>query len=346
MLKKKLLAALLASAMMTGMLSGCGSSGGDTGAADNSTADSSAADAAASDDAYNISVIVKLTDSHFNLVMAGAQAYADEHDNVNVEFLSPPGATAFDEQMNMIETSMGNDKFDAVIIAPLQSSTASTLVAGTDKVVVALDTDFDAPEKATFVGTGNKAAAKSGGIAAVEEAKKRGATEITAAILAGVQGDETHDARMEGYKEGIEEAGGTVIDVQYCDGMSDRASVAMEALMQKYPDGLSIVCSTNDDMVMSAAKMVQDYNLDSYKDTVLVGFDGNQSAIEAVQDGTLGMDVVQQAYDMGYKAVEAAVKVLGGETVEPYIDSGSAVVDASTVEEFIASRKELGLWEE
>ena len=345
MLKKKLLAALLASAMLTGMLSGCGSSGGDT--ADTAApADGSTAGAAASDGAYDISVIVKLTDSHFNLVMAGAQAYADEHDNVNVEFLSPPGATAFDEQMNMIETSMGNDKFDAVIIAPLQSSTASTLVAGTDKVVVALDTDFDAPEKATFVGTGNKAAAKSGGLAAVEEAKKRGATEITAAILAGVQGDETHDARMEGYKEGIEEAGGTVIDVQYCDSMSDRASVAMEALMQKYPDGLSIVCSTNDDMVMSAAKMVQDYNLDSYKDTVLVGFDGNQSAIEAVQDGTLGMDVVQQAYDMGYKAVEAAVKVLDGEPVEPFIDSGSAVVDASTVEDFIASRKELGLWEE
>lgn len=331
--------------MMAGMLSGCGSSGGSTA----DTADSagtSSADAAASGDAYDISVIVKLTDSHFNLVMAGAQAYADEHDNVNVEFLSPPGATAFDEQMNMIETAMGNDKLDAVIIAPLQSSTASTLVANTDKVIVALDTDFDSDKKSTFVGTGNKAAAKSGAIAAVEEAKNRGVTNITAAILAGVQGDETHDARMEGYKEGIEEAGGTVIDVQYCDAMSDRASVAMEALMQKYPEGLSIVCSTNDDMVMAAAKMVQDYNLDSYKDTVLVGFDGNQSAIEAVQDGLIGMDVVQQAYDMGYKAVEAAVKVLDGETVEPYIDSGSAVVDPSTVEDFIASRKELGLWEE
>ncbi len=345
MLGKKLLATLLAGSVLAGMLSGCGSSGGNAATTPDPTG-ASTADAGASDDAYDISVIVKLTDSHFNLVIAGAQAYADEHDNVNIEFLSPPGATAFDEQMNMIETAMGNDKFDAVIISPLQSSTAATLVANTDKVIIALDTDFDSDKKAAFVGTGNKAAAKSGGIAAVEEAKKRGATNITAAILAGVQGDETHDARMEGYKEGIEEAGGTVVDVQYCDGMSDRASIAMEALMQKYPEGLSIVCSTNDDMVMSATKMVQDYQLDSYQDTVLVGFDGNQSAIEAVQDGMLGMDVVQQAYDMGYKAVEAAVKVLEGEAVEPFIDSGSAVIDASTVEEFIVSRKELGLWDE
>ena len=38
-----------------------------------------------SNDAYNISVIVKLTDGHFNKVMAGAKAYADEHDNVKVD---------------------------------------------------------------------------------------------------------------------------------------------------------------------------------------------------------------------------------------------------------------------
>ena len=31
-------------------------------------------------------------------VMAGAQAYADEHDNVSVEILSPTSATAYEEQ--------------------------------------------------------------------------------------------------------------------------------------------------------------------------------------------------------------------------------------------------------
>ena len=72
-MKKKLLAMTLASAMCVSMLAGCGGS---------SSGDSSAS---SSDDAYNISVIVKLTDGHFNKVMAGAKAYADEHDNVNVD---------------------------------------------------------------------------------------------------------------------------------------------------------------------------------------------------------------------------------------------------------------------
>lgn len=60
------------------------------------------------------------------------------------------------------------------MLAPLQSDSASTLVANTDKVVIALDTDFTSDKKLAFVGTGNKDAAKSGGVAAVEAAKAKG----------------------------------------------------------------------------------------------------------------------------------------------------------------------------
>lgn len=83
-MKKKLLAMTLASAMCVSMLAGCG---------DSSSTNSGGSSASSSDDAYNISVIVKLTDGHFNKVMAGAKAYADEHDNVNVDIQSPTSAT-------------------------------------------------------------------------------------------------------------------------------------------------------------------------------------------------------------------------------------------------------------
>ena len=163
-MKKRLLAMTLASALCAGMLAGCGGSP----ASDNG---GSSADSGSSGNAYNISVIVKLTDGHFNKVMAGAKAYADEHDNVNVDIQSPTSATSYDEQVNMIETSLGNPSIDALVLAPLQSNSASTLVANTDKVVIALDTDFTSDKKLAFVGTGNKDAAKSGGTAAVEAAK-------------------------------------------------------------------------------------------------------------------------------------------------------------------------------
>lgn len=66
-----------------------------------------------------------------------------------------------------------------------------------------------------------------------------------------------------------------------------------------------------------------------YADTIVCGFDGNTSAISAIKDGSLGMDIAQLGYDMGYKAVEAAVKALEGEQVDSFIDSGSKVVDSA-----------------
>ena len=335
-MKKKLLAMTLASAMLASALAGCGGSSAST---DNggSSADSG--------DAYNISVIVKLTDSHFNKVIAGAKAYADEHDNVNVDIQSPTAATSYDEQVNMIETAVGNPSTNAIVIAPLQSDSASTLIANTDKVVIALDTDFASEKKSAFVGTGNESASKEAAVAAVKKAQDSGVDKPTVLIVTGVQGDETHDARMNGYKAGVEEAGGEVVEVQYCDGMAEKAATAMESVMQKFPQGIDIVLSSNDDMAMSVVKIIKDSGSAKYANTIVCGFDGNQSAIQAVKGGSLAMDVAQNGYDMGYRAVEAAVKCLQGETVDAFIDSGVQVVDSANVDSYIDDQTAKGLWE-
>lgn len=332
---KRVFAGVLSGAMCLGALAGCGGSGSSNGSGEASGTDAS----------YKVSFIVKLTDGHFSKVMAGAKAYAEEHPNVTVDIQSPTSATAYDEQINMIETALGND-YDALVISPLQSDSVANLVSNTDDVIIACDTDFTSDKKVAFVGTGNEDAAKSGGEAATKEAIARGAKKPTAVILTGVQGDETHDARLKGYKKGIEAAGGEVLEVQYCDALADKAANAMEAIIQKYPDGVDVVCSTNDDMVMAAAKSIQDAGSKAYENTVLCGFDGNQAAIEAVKDGSLAMDVAQAGYDMGYKSVEAAVNALNGEKVDSFIDSGSQIVSADNVDDYISSMKDIGVWED
>lgn len=82
-----------------------------------------------------------------------------------------------------------------------------------------------------------------------------GVDKPTVLIVTGVQGDETHDARMNGYKAGVEEAGGEVVELQYCDGMAEKAATAMESVMQKFPQGIDIVLSSNDDMAMSVVRL-------------------------------------------------------------------------------------------
>ena len=245
----------------------------------------------------------------------------------------------------MIETALGNPGIDAVVIAPQQSTSTATLVASANKPVLALDTDFTSDKKACFVGTGNEDAALNGGKAVAEACKALGKDKPTAVIIAGVQGDETHEARLRGYRDAIEAAGGQVLEVQYTDTMPDKAAAAMEAVIQKYPNGVDAVLSIADDMALAAAKVIKDSGNTNYADTVLCGFDGNQSAIETVKAGSLTIDIAQMGYDMGYKAVEAAVKVLDGDKVDSFIDSGSKVIDSGNIEDYIADMKSKGLWE-
>ena len=70
------------------------------------------------------------------------------------------------------------ESYDGYLIAPLQSEAVATAIANTDKPVVAYDTRIDSDKCLAFVGTGNKEAAKEGGKAAVEAAKAAGWTDI------------------------------------------------------------------------------------------------------------------------------------------------------------------------
>ena len=333
--KKRVLAMLLAGVMALSMTA-CG--GGSASSGDDSSNDGGAS---ASGGSYKVSVILKtLAAEYWQYVKSGAEDYASEHsDKVTVEVKGPSSETAFDEMQNMIETDLSSGSYDGVIISPLQSDTAAQLVSGTKLPIVAIDTNFEAPEVKSFVGTGNEAAAKKGGEAAVEAAKAAGWTDIKCIEIAGVQGDQTNTARMNGYKAGVEEAGGTFLsdEVQYADATADRATTAMEAIMQTHPEGIAIICANNDDMAMAAARAAQGH--DAYKNTIFLGFNGDRAACEAILAGQMTMSVAQMAYEMGYKAVETMVQVLDGETVDEFVDSGSDVVTPDNAQERLDTLK-------
>lgn len=331
---KRLMAAMMAGTMAFS-LAACG--GNDKPADDAAqTPDANAsADAAqpAGDGNYNISVILKTTASEYwGYVVAGAEAYMADHPEVKVDVKGATSETAYDEQQNMIETDMNNGDIDGYVIAPLQADMVKNMIAGQTKPIVAVDTDIDAPEVKSFVGTGNETAGALGGKAAVEAAKAAGWTEIKAIEICGVQGDATNEARKAGYMKGIEEAGGDFLEeeTQYANATADLAVTCMEAIMQNHPEGIAIICANNDDMAMAAARAAKGNK--AYENTVFLGFDGIQSACNAILNGELTMSVAQQGYDMGYKSVEAVVTLLDGGTVDEFIDAGCEIVDSSNAQ--------------
>ena len=103
--------------------------------------------------------------------------------------------------------------------------------------------------------------------------------------------------------------------------------------IQVSPEGIAIICANNDDMAIAAAKAAADSGNEAYANTIFLGFDGIQSACDAILEGRLTMSVAQQGYEMGYMAVEAVVNALNGETIEEFIDSGADVVTADNAQE-------------
>ncbi len=145
---------------------------------------------------------------------------------------------------------------------------------------------------------------------------------------------------MNGYKAGVEEAGGTFLsdEVQYADATADTALPPLWKLScRTHPEGIAIICANNDDMAMAAARAAQGH--DAYKNTIFLGFNGDRAACEAILDGQMTMSVAQMAYEMGYKAVETMVQVLDGETVDEFVDSGSDVVTPDNAQERLDTLK-------
>lgn len=88
----------------------------------------------------------------------------------------------------------------------------------------------------------------------------------------------------------------------------------MENLLQGHKE-IDAVFAQNDEMALGAIEAINS----SGRDILVVGFDGNDDAIKAVQDGRLGATIAQQPELIGKEAVVAASKILKGEKVDKKI---------------------------
>ena len=298
---KRIGAAMLSTALLLGALTGCGGNTSSSTDGDNA--------ASASTENPHITVVLKtLASEYWAYVAKGCeQAGKDLGAEVDVQ--------------------------DAMVVAPLQSETVATQIANAEIPIIAIDTNVESDKVLSFVGFDNEAMASMGGEAAVEAAKEAGWDTITAIGIAGVQGDSTSEARMGGYKKGVEKAGGTYLDAetQYADGVSDKAVTAMEAIIQSHPEGNAIVVCNNDDMAVGAARAAASYP--AYKNTIFVGCGGNVAALDAILAGQETMTVAVDGYDVGYRGVQAAVDALNGKTLDKFIASTASIVTADNAEE-------------
>lgn len=93
----------------------------------------------------------------------------------------------------------------------------------------------------------------------------------------------------------------------------EQAYEAMKDILSEYGNNLAVVFSENDTMALGVARAVNEAGLTGQ--IMIIGFNGDPSAIEAIRNGSMQGTIAQQPYEMGVLGVDIADRLLKGNTI-------------------------------
>ncbi|WP_166000063.1 ribose ABC transporter substrate-binding protein RbsB [Bacillus sp. Cs-700] len=201
---------------------------------------------------------------------------------------------------------------DVLLINPTDSAAISTAVQSANSLgipVVTLDRSAEKGDVATLVSSDNEKGGEMAGEFLVEQLGEG----AKIAELEGVPGASATRERGKGFHN-IADEKLDVVAKQTANFDRTEGLNTMENLLQGNPD-IEAVFAHNDEMALGALQAIQS----SGKDILVVGFDGNEDAINSIQDGKLSATVAQQPDQIGSLAVQAGVDVLKGNEVDETI---------------------------
>lgn len=201
---------------------------------------------------------------------------------------------------------------DVLIINPTDSSAVSSAVQSANSAnipVITIDRSAEQGEVETLITSDNVA----GGEMAAEFIYNQLGEGAKVAELEGVSGASATRERGEGFHR-IADEKLDVVASQPADFDRIKGLTVMENTLQGHSD-IEAVFAHNDEMALGAVEAIQAAG----KDIIVVGFDGIEDAIDAVEAGDLTATIAQRPDLMGKEAIKAAEKILNGEELEDII---------------------------
>ena len=318
--KKRLLAMLMAGTMTVGVMAGCGSS---------APADDGETTADAGDGAYKIALIQQHQTNAFQIAVSDAAEAKAEEMGVDLTILSADQDAA--TQISQIEQCV-SEGFDAILFEPVDpDGLRDAAKSASDNGVVMINvisacTDWeDAGISAVSYGDNVKA-----GETEMQKVADLLGGKGNIAILTGPSGDAGGLQRMEGYENVLKNYPDMVQVVAPADCQWDtaQAQATVESWLSAY-DLDAIICE-NDGMAVGAGNAAG-----ANSGIVIAGVDGTPDGFEAINDGRITGTVSQNGGAMAANAMEAAVTLLDGGTLdENVIITDNTWIDASNVAEY------------
>ena len=326
---KKRMTWVVAGVMTMAMLAGCGGSASSSGssAGDASSAASGSSGSEAASSGLSIGFSGDYLSDFMSYVVDGVEtACADNGVQITVKDAEFDSAQQLQQVENFINAGV-----DAVIIKPVDSSACAPIKQACEEAGVPFITvnqsSLDGQD--VYVGSDHKYSGQLQGEYLVDALPDGG----NVAILMGDLTLEATTDRTEGAKEVLDKAGNfTIVSEQEAGWMRDEAMQKMENWLNS---GLEIdaVIANNDEMAIGAANVLVENGI---TDVLVCGIDASEAALNLMKEGKMSMTVFQNGYQQGYQGVEAALKLIAGESVEEYVDVPYETVLPDQADEYLA----------
>lgn len=264
-----------------------------------------------------------LNNPFFVSLRDGAQAAADE---AGVTLTVTDGGDDATTQANQLQ-DFQTKKVSAVIVNAVDSDAAGPAVtplidAGIP--VVAVDRAVNGVDVNSFIASDNVAGGKLAADALAAAIGKSGKV----IVLQGLAGTSAARDRDKGFTEGIAAYPDIeVVASQPADFDRTKGLDVATNLLQANPDVVGIFAA-NDEMALGA---IQALGSKAGTSVFVVGFDGTDDGVAAIKAGTMAASIAQQPEELGKSAVQTAIALAKGESVQAEVAVPVVVLDKSNV---------------
>jgi len=254
--------------------------------------------------------VIPMGRSHVYWQSAHAGAVkAGREENVEIIWDGPPSEMDFSGQLQIVE-NMINRHIDAICLAPIDRKSLATVVdrAAEQKIpVIIWDSPVDTQSFVAQIATDNYAAGQLAGDRMGTILHGTGKV----VEVASQPGSASTVAREQGFEDKLHQSYPAIRIADKRYGMANFAqSLAVaENMLTAFPDADGMFGS-NETGTVGAARAVKGRS----SHVKLVGFDSSAPLVEGLREGSIDSLVTQNPFEMGYKAVKAAVMKLNGGT--------------------------------
>ena len=253
--------------------------------------------------------VANLQANFFNQIKQSVEAQGKAH-KVKVITVDAKGDSA--TQVNQIQDLI-TQKILALIYIPAGAEAAAVpveLARAAGIPVVAVDRNpADSPAD-TFIASDSIKAARTLGEYVIGQTAGTGKV----AIIRGQIGTTPEMEREQGFHAALAEAQGLVVVQEQASKawMQDEGFNIAQDMLQLNPD-ISVFFGHSDSLALGASRAVEVANMPQR--ILIVGFDGDVAALQAIAAGTLDATMTQQTKLMGKVAFESALRLINGESV-------------------------------